>query len=678
MSAPRMNRRAFVLLGATVVAMATGAGIPSAAAAIPGAAAPVPPTPVRIVDDRATPATRALFAYLKGQQGRGILFGHQHDLTYGFTFTTPDGRASDTRAAVGDHPAVFGWDTLILDGDERPGVKDGTEAGNIAALSRCIRQGDARGGINTLSAHLPNFVTGGNFYDTRGRVVGQILPGGAKHARFRAFLDRVAKAVKGARRPDGTPIPVVFRPFHENNAGWFWWGAGHTTSREYVELYRFTVEYLRDTKGVHNLLYAYSPNASFGGDPAGYLRTYPGDGFVDILGYDSYDENAGPSPWLDGLVKDLAMVVRLANERGKAPALTEFGEGGGTEIRDERWFTHLAQAIEADPLARQVTYMLTWANFGGTKRAYVPYPGHALLPDFAGYHQDPYTLFAADIDLRGMYAARTTAVRNAPLIHLVTPTDRGRVAGGRTTIRVRVTGATRVSRVTYSVDGGRAGRLCLDADGFYSADWSPGRAARDNPTATLTVTARVDGRTLTDSAVVLLGEAAPLPAGRVDDFEGYAGDDTALSEAYTHVNAHTLTLSPDHRSSGTYGLAYAYDFSGAQYTGIGKPVDADWSAFTSLALWLRGDGSANGGALQIVADGIDFWYQLPLSDTTGQEIRAPFTDFAPAPWDTSNTGAVLDPGRLAKVAAFNLYLVHGGEGEAATKGVVYVDDIRAE
>ncbi|WP_338896177.1 glycosyl hydrolase [Streptomyces sp. TG1A-60] len=671
MSNPPMKRRAFILTGATV-AMAAGAGIPVAAAATSPTAPAGAPTPVRIVDDKATPATRALFAYLKRQQGKGILFGHQHDLTYGFTFTTADGKASDTRAAVGDYPAVFGWDTLILDGDERPGVQDGTEAENIAALSRCIRQGDARGGINTLTAHMPNFVTGKNFYDTTGRVVSQILPGGAKHAHFNAFLDRIAKAVKGARRPDGTAIPVIFRPFHENNGGWFWWGAGHTTSGEYIELFRYTVEYLRDTRGVHNLLYAYSPNSSFGGDPTGYLKTYPGDRFVDILGYDSYDENAGPTAWLDGLVKDLAMVVRLANERGKAPAFTEFGESG-TEVRNPQWFTQLSQAVEADPLARQVTFMLTWANFGGAKRAYVPYPGHVLLPDFVKYHQDPYTLFAAD--LRGVYSARTTAVRNAPFMHLVTPTDRQRVTASKTTVRVRVTPA-RASRVTYSVNGGRARRLCLDADGFYSGDWSIDAALRNSRSVTLTVSARVDGKTLTDSAVVLLGEVAPLPAGWVDDFEGYAGDDAALSEAYTHLNSNTLTLSPDHKSSGSYGLAYAYDFTGAEFTGIGKSVVADWSAFTSLALWMQGDGSANGGALQIVAGGVDFWYQVQLSDMNGQEVRAPFSEFGPAPWDTAPAGAVLDAAHLAKVTAFNLYLGHGSG--AATKGVVYVDNIRAE
>jgi len=666
-----LNRRTFILLGATV-ATASGALTSAAAAAVSPTGLTGAPKPVRIVDDQATPATRALFAYLKQQQGRGILFGHQHDLTYGFTFTTPDGKASDTKAAVGDYPAVFGWDTLILDGDERPGVEGGTEAENIAALSRCIRQGDARGGINTLSAHLPNFVTGKNFYDTTGRVVSQILPGGAKHADFNAFLDRIAKAVKGARRPDGTAIPVVFRPFHENNGAWFWWGAGHATSAEFIELFRYTVEYLRDTRGVHNLLYAYSPNSSFAGDPTGYLKTYPGDRFVDILGYDSYDENAGPTPWLDGLVKDLAMVVRLANERGKVPAFTEFGEGG-TEVRNPQWFTQLLQAVKADPLARQMTYMLTWANFGGTKRAYVPYPGHVLLPDFTAYHQDPYTLFADD--LRGVYSARTTAVKSAPYLHLVTPTDRQRVANCKTTVRVRITPA-KASRVTYSVNGARPRRLRLDADGFHTGDWSIDPATRNNRSVTLTVSARVDGRTLTDSAVVLLSEVPPLPAGWVDDFEGYAGDDVALSEAYTHVNSHTLTLSADHKSSGSYGLAYAYDFTSAQYTGTGKPIDADWSAFTSLALWLRGDGSANGGALQIVAGGVDFWYQVPLSDTSGQEVRAPFSEFTPAPWDSEHAGAVLDAAHLAEVTAFNLYLVHG-DG-AAAKGIVYVDNIRAE
>ncbi|WP_318275707.1 carbohydrate binding domain-containing protein [Streptomyces pharetrae] len=167
-----------------------------------------------------------------------------------------------------------------------------------------------------------------------------------------------------------------------------------------------------------------------------------------------------------------------------------------------------------------------------------------------------------------------------------------------------------------------------------------------------------------------------MPTGWIDDFEGYAGDDASLSEAYSHINANTTTLSADHKASGSYGLAYSYDFSSAGYTGIGKTVDADWSAFSSLVLWLRGDGSANGATLQIVSEGAYFEYGIPLSDTVGREIRAPFSEFKPAPWDTAHAGEVLDAAHLAKVATFNIYL---GQGSGApAKGVVYLDNIRAE
>ncbi|MET7280088.1 glycosyl hydrolase [Kribbella sp. NPDC005582] len=665
-------RRALTFVGIAGIA-ASGLQTPARAAETRSS---LPPA-VQIVDDRATPATRSLFAYLQQTQGNGILFGHQHDLSHGFTFDTPTGKASDTKAAVGDYPAVFGWDTLILEGKERPGAPGASEAANTKALSWALEQGDARGGVNTLSAHLPNFVTGGGFYDTSGRVVSQILPGGAKNAAFRAFLDRIAAAVTGARRRDGSAIPVIFRPFHENNGGWFWWGAGHTTSAEYVEIYRYTVEYLRDTKQVHNLLYAYSPNSGFGGDPTGYLKTYPGDEFVDILGYDAYDGTSGSAAWLNGLVKDLGMVVRLADQRGKVAAYTEFGESG-PEGGDPQWFTKLLGALEADPLARRVSFMLTWANFGGTNRAYVPYPAHdgvpahVMLPDFTAFANDPYSVFASGV--HGAFFVRTRPVHNAPYLHLVTPTDRQRVTTTQAKVRVRVTGAA-AGRIIYSVNDGPGRPLRRDADGFYSADWSIDPSWLDNRKVTLTVKATVHGRVLTDSALVLLGEVPPLAAGWVDDFEGYAGDDLTLSEAYSHVNTNTTALSPRHKSAGSYGLAYGYDFASAGYTGIGKPIDADWSVFSSLQLWLQGDGSGNGATLQLVADGVYFEYNVPLTSTAGQNIVAPFNEFKPAPWDTAHAGAVLDAAHLSKLTAFNLYLGHG-DG-APTSGVVYVDDIRA-
>jgi mannan endo-1,4-beta-mannosidase len=645
----------------------------AAAASMPlsAAAAEARARRVRIVDDCATRETRALFQYMRDLQGRGVMFGHEHTLTDGFTFDAFTEETSDVEAVVGDYPAVFGWDTLILDGFQKPGVYGGTVEQNIEALTWALRKSDARGGINVLSAHFYNFVTGGDFWDVTGRVVSQILPGGPKHAAFNEFLDRIAAAVKAAKRDDGTLIPVVFRPFHENAGGWFWWGTGHCTSAEFIEIFRYTVEYLRDTRKVRNLLYSYSPSGTYGGDPAGFLKTYPGDEFVDVLGHDAYDNSAGSAEWLASTMKDLAMIVDLAEERGKVPAFTEFGESG-EEGRDLTWFTDLLAAVEADPKARKVTHMLTWANFGGSNRAYVPFPGHAMEPDFVDFHADPYSLFASDLD--GVFDARTVAVPSAPFMHLVTPTDRQRVTTTETRIRMRLTSAT-TRRATYAIDGGPAVPLTRDAEGFYAADWAIDPSWLDNRGVTVTVSARVNGRDVTDSALVLLGEVEPLPAGWIDDFEGYAGDNVTLSEAYSHINANTTVLSADHKASGAYGLAYSYDFTNAGYTGIGRSVGADWTAFSALKLWLQGDGSTNGATIQVVALGAYFEYNVGLSDTSGQEVSAPFTAFKPAPWDTGHADELLDAEHLANVTAFNLYLGHGG---TTATGTVYVDDIRAE
>ena len=65
-------------------------------------------------------------------------------------------------------------------------------------------------------------------------------------------------------------VPVICRLFHENDGSWFWWGAAYCSPSQYKNLFRYTEEYLRDVKGLHNLLYAYSPGGPFT-DAADYL-----------------------------------------------------------------------------------------------------------------------------------------------------------------------------------------------------------------------------------------------------------------------------------------------------------------------------------------------------------------------------------------------------------------------
>lgn len=49
---------------------------------------------------------------------------------------------------------------------------------------------------------------------------------------------------------EGELIPVIFRPYHEHNGDWFWWGKGVNSEEDYIKLWQFTVEYLRDEKDV--------------------------------------------------------------------------------------------------------------------------------------------------------------------------------------------------------------------------------------------------------------------------------------------------------------------------------------------------------------------------------------------------------------------------------------------
>lgn len=448
-----------------------------------------------LVDPDATAFTKSLFAYLDDVRGQKVLFGHQHATTEGLSFTNTTETQSDVKNAVGDYPAVFGWDTLSLEGKEKPGVPGDLEQSRINLIAK-MKEAHELGGILTLSAHMPNFVTGGSFNDTAGSVVQHILPGGDKNSDYNAFLDQIALLANNLKDNDGNLIPLLFRPFHEQNGGWFWWGAKTTTTAEYVEIYRYTVEYLRDTKDVHSLLYVYSPNGTFSGSETTYLTTYPGDEYVDILGMDQYDnrDNPGTESFLNLLVDDLAMISRLADSKGKIATFSEFGyspqgmlqQGNG----DLQWFTKLLQAIKSDPDAKRISYMQTWANFDINNNFFVPYRNslalgdHELLPDLVAYYNDPYTAFAADVG--DPYSKQITAAQEQPYMHIVTPVHQGTVTSGVTLVRARVLNEN-PTKVVYIAEGSdHEVPMTLDADGFYSASWSPA-GEQNGRTAAITV-----------------------------------------------------------------------------------------------------------------------------------------------------------------------------------------------
>ena len=224
-------------------------------------------------DPGATAKTTRLFQNLKLISQRGFMLGHQDDQAYGVGWKAEPGR-SDVLETVGSYPAVHGWDIgkrLIYDFN--------IDTVDFDDMVFWMQEAYKRGGINTISWHLDNLSSGGNSWD-RTSSVKDILPGGNKHLLFIQELDLLAIMLKELKK-GFSRIPVIFRPWHEHNGGWFWWGKGNCTEEEYIQLFRFTVEYLRDQKNIHHLLYAFSPDRSqwqigFKMPKENYFYGYPG------------------------------------------------------------------------------------------------------------------------------------------------------------------------------------------------------------------------------------------------------------------------------------------------------------------------------------------------------------------------------------------------------------------
>ena len=198
------------------------------------------------------PATR-LANRMTSLQKRGYMAGHQDDPFYGLTWEWDWGR-SDIRDLVGDYPAVMGFD---LGGIEMSDEKNLDSVPFLRIREQLVAHVE-RGGIVTLSWHPRNPLTGGTAWDvdTPG-VVTSILPGGSQHQKFQLWMQRVGDFIATLRyeaSPTGGglkgAVPIIFRPWHENNGSWFWWGQKHCTDQEFHNLWNMLQDYLRDEPAV--------------------------------------------------------------------------------------------------------------------------------------------------------------------------------------------------------------------------------------------------------------------------------------------------------------------------------------------------------------------------------------------------------------------------------------------
>jgi mannan endo-1,4-beta-mannosidase len=171
------------------------------------------------------------------------------------------------------------------------------------------------GGLIGFSFHVGNPFTGRDVNDRTSVDLSQLAdpanPLTPAGRRWKAELDRIANIMQ--RFADAV---VLFRPLHESNGDWFWWGQADPA--EFQATWQGLAAYLGTSHGLHNLLWVYSAARDTGGTLSDPIRLYPGDQSVDVVGLDIYDDDLSDSePGQPGYAALAAL--------GKPFGITEYG-----------------------------------------------------------------------------------------------------------------------------------------------------------------------------------------------------------------------------------------------------------------------------------------------------------------------------------------------------------------
>lgn len=241
-----------------------------------------PVEPGKLITPDPTPNTLRLWDFLKSCRGKKFISGQQYlwedekeDLVY-WNFT-------------GKLPAIRGYDFMGISGLAR----------GYDQLGRAVDWARRTGGILTMCWHwnapddMSDFAKLSSFYyktTSYDRKTGfdllRAVQDGTPENDFIIYeTDLVADALKMLEHQD---IPVLWRPLHEANGDWFWWGnRGGTSQPEpqsvaaYKKLWYTIFDRFMNYHRLRNLIWVWNGQAPF-------MAVSPNS--YDIAGDDIYDE----------------------------------------------------------------------------------------------------------------------------------------------------------------------------------------------------------------------------------------------------------------------------------------------------------------------------------------------------------------------------------------------------
>jgi hypothetical protein len=224
----------------------------------------------------------------------------------------PSGYVNEINKLYGDYPGVAGYEMGPISGQTAAQVT--SQRQNVTNVAKKYFQS---GGIVTMMWHQNYPLTTYTWVNVQRSTTDAefnrvCTPGTAEYNWLILEYDKVAVFLKQLRDAN---VPVLWRPYHEMNGGWFWWGK----KQNYKVLWDIMYDRFTNFHGLNNLLWVWNANAPKSSDINPYLTHFVGTSKCDILGTDLYMYGNEPfkQEYYEGLV---------AISGGKPVAVAEIGQ----------------------------------------------------------------------------------------------------------------------------------------------------------------------------------------------------------------------------------------------------------------------------------------------------------------------------------------------------------------
>ena len=223
----------------------------------------------------ATKEAVALYSYINDMFGKKTLSGQMFS-GWGFD------EIKYINGITGKYPAIKGFDFI------QSSLNDSVVKGAIEWWQA--------GGIPTIMWHMGAPGIGEGYENSKKEIdIDKCFEKGTPE--YDSFWTESKAKADLLERLQKANVPVLWRPFHELNGNWFWWGkqGSEKFKRLWITMYNYFVHHRKLNNLIWVLCYTGKPDGAW----------YPGDEYVDIAGADTYNVGDNVMPDMYKAVKDI-------------------------------------------------------------------------------------------------------------------------------------------------------------------------------------------------------------------------------------------------------------------------------------------------------------------------------------------------------------------------------------